>query len=44
MPAPRAHERTLAALPPKARVRFLRDPARLVEANNDLSPTPLALR
>jgi MarR family transcriptional regulator, lower aerobic nicotinate degradation pathway regulator len=42
--AARAHERTLAALEPKARARFLRDLARLVDANNELSRTPLALR
>jgi MarR family transcriptional regulator, lower aerobic nicotinate degradation pathway regulator len=42
--AARAHERTLAALDPAARIRFMRDLARLVEANNDLSRTPLNLR
>ena len=40
----RAHERTLAALSPTARSRFVRDLARLVETNNELSRTPLALR
>jgi MarR family transcriptional regulator, lower aerobic nicotinate degradation pathway regulator len=42
--AARAHERTLAALDPAARGRFMRDLARLVDANNDLSRTPLSLR
>jgi MarR family transcriptional regulator, lower aerobic nicotinate degradation pathway regulator len=42
--AARAHERTLAALSPMARTRFLRDLARIVETNNELSRTPLALR
>lgn len=42
--AARAHERTLAALAPKARARFMRDLARLVERNNDVSRTLLGLR
>ena len=41
--AARAHERTLAALPPKARARFMRDLARLVELNNNVSRTMLGL-
>jgi MarR family transcriptional regulator, lower aerobic nicotinate degradation pathway regulator len=42
--AARAHERTLAALSPVARRRFMRDLARLVAFNNDLSRTPVGLR
>jgi len=42
--AARAHERTLAALEPKARDRFLRDLARLVELNKVVGPAFLALR
>jgi MarR family transcriptional regulator, lower aerobic nicotinate degradation pathway regulator len=42
--AARAHERTLAALGSEARKRFMRDLARLVEFNNDVSRTPLSLR
>jgi MarR family transcriptional regulator, lower aerobic nicotinate degradation pathway regulator len=42
--AARAHERTLAALEPKARDRFLRDLARLVELNKVVGPALLALR
>jgi DNA-binding MarR family transcriptional regulator len=42
--AARAHERTLAALEPPARARFMRDLTRLVESNNDLSRAPLSLR
>ena len=42
--AARAHERTLAALTPKERVRFMRDLARLVAFNNDISRTPVGLR
>lgn len=42
--AARAHERTLAALKPKARERFVRDLARLVEVNKVIGPTLLALR
>jgi DNA-binding MarR family transcriptional regulator len=42
--AARAHERTLAALDPAARTRFMRDLVRLVASNNDLSRTPLGLR
>lgn len=42
--AARAHERTLAALSPTARVRFMRDLAHLVEFNNDVSRTPVGLR
>ena len=42
--AARAHERTLAALSPTARARFMRDLEHLVEANNDLSRTPVGTR
>lgn len=42
--AARAHERTLAALSPTARARFMRDLAHLVEFNNDVSRTPMGLR
>lgn len=42
--AARAHERTLAALSPTARARFMRDLAHLVEFNNGLSRTPVGLR
>ncbi len=42
--AARAHERTLAALKPKERARFMRDLARLVAFNNDISRTPVGLR
>ncbi|MBI1201079.1 MAG: MarR family transcriptional regulator [Rhodopseudomonas sp.] len=42
--AARAHERTLAALSPTARARFMRDLETLVEANNDLSRTPVGTR
>jgi DNA-binding MarR family transcriptional regulator len=42
--AARAHARTLAALKPKARAEFLRSLALLVDANNELSRTPLGLR
>lgn len=42
--AARAHERTLAALSPTARARFMRDLAHLVEFNNDLSRTPVGVR
>jgi MarR family transcriptional regulator, lower aerobic nicotinate degradation pathway regulator len=42
--AARAHERTLAALSSAARKRFMRDIARLVAFNNDVSRTPLSLR
>ncbi|HUC51652.1 MAG TPA: MarR family transcriptional regulator [Xanthobacteraceae bacterium] len=42
--AARAHERTLAALEPKARARFVRDLARLVELNKVVGPALLALR
>ena len=42
--AARAHERTLAALSPTARARFMRDLAHLVELNNDISRTPVGLR
>jgi DNA-binding MarR family transcriptional regulator len=37
----RAHERTLAALPPEDRKRFMAYLALLVETNNDLSRTPV---
>jgi MarR family transcriptional regulator, lower aerobic nicotinate degradation pathway regulator len=42
--AARAHARTLEALDPVARDRFMRDLARLVETNNEISRTPLGLR
>lgn len=42
--AARAHERTLAALKPKERARFMRDLAKLVTFNNDISRTPVGLR
>jgi MarR family transcriptional regulator, lower aerobic nicotinate degradation pathway regulator len=42
--AERAHARTLAALEPTARTRFMRDLARLVGSNNNISRTPLGLR
>lgn len=42
--AARAHERTLAALKPTARARFMRDLTQLVAFNNDLSRTPVGLR
>jgi MarR family transcriptional regulator, lower aerobic nicotinate degradation pathway regulator len=42
--AARAHARTLAALEPKARDRFVRDLARLVEVNKVVGPALLALR
>jgi DNA-binding MarR family transcriptional regulator len=42
--AARAHARTLEALDPTARDRFMRDLARLVEANNEISRTPLGLK
>jgi MarR family transcriptional regulator, lower aerobic nicotinate degradation pathway regulator len=42
--AARAHDRTLAVLGSAARTRFMRDLARLVASNNDISRTPLSLR
>jgi len=42
--AARAHERTLAALAPKARARFMRDLSKLVAFNNDISRIPVGLR
>ena len=42
--AARAHERTLAALAPKDRVRFMRDLTKLVSLNNDISRMPVGLR
>ena len=43
MPAPRARTSArLAALRPKARARFMRDLAQLVDFNNDISRTPWA--
>ncbi len=42
--AARAHERTLAALNPKDRARFMRDLSKLVAFNNDISRTPVGLR
>jgi MarR family transcriptional regulator, lower aerobic nicotinate degradation pathway regulator len=38
----RAHERTLAALPPEDRARFMAYLVLLVETNNDLSRTPVS--
>jgi len=37
----RAHERTLAALPPKDRKQFMTYLVRLVDTNNELSRTPI---
>jgi MarR family transcriptional regulator, lower aerobic nicotinate degradation pathway regulator len=42
--AARAHERTLAALAPKDRARFMRDLAKLVSLNNEISGVALGLR
>lgn len=42
--AARAHERTLAALKPAARARFMRDITRLVAFNNGISRTPVGVR
>jgi MarR family transcriptional regulator, lower aerobic nicotinate degradation pathway regulator len=42
--AARAHERTLAALAPKDRARFMRDLTKLVSLNNEISGVALALR
>jgi MarR family transcriptional regulator, lower aerobic nicotinate degradation pathway regulator len=42
--AARAHERTLAALKPAERARFMRDLTRLVAVNNDISRTPVGVR
>jgi DNA-binding MarR family transcriptional regulator len=42
--AARAHERTLAALSPKDRARFMRDLARLVSLHNEISRVPVGLR
>ncbi|AXK81237.1 MarR family transcriptional regulator [Pseudolabrys taiwanensis] len=42
--AARAHERTLAALPQKDRARFMRDLAKLVASNNEISRTPVGVR
>lgn len=42
--AARAHERTIEALPPKARERLLSDLARLVRANNDVGRATLKLK
>lgn len=39
--AARAHERTVAALPPKERERFLQSLRLLVAANNDISRSPV---
>lgn len=39
--ASRAHERTLAALPPERRERFLEDLAALVENSNSMSRSPV---
>lgn len=39
--ASRAHERTIAALPPERRERFLEDLATLVEASNSMSRSPV---
>jgi MarR family transcriptional regulator, lower aerobic nicotinate degradation pathway regulator len=39
--AARAHERTVSALPPKERARFLQALRLLVAANNDLSRSPV---
>lgn len=42
--AARAHERTLEALAQKDRARFMRDLARLVASNNEISRTPVGVR
>lgn len=42
--AARAHDRTIEALPPKARERLLSDLARLVRANNDVGRATLKLK
>jgi MarR family transcriptional regulator, lower aerobic nicotinate degradation pathway regulator len=42
--AARAHERTLAALAPKDRARFMRDLTRLVSLNSEISRMPVGLR
>jgi MarR family transcriptional regulator, lower aerobic nicotinate degradation pathway regulator len=42
--AARAHERTLAALKPAERARFMRDLTRLVAVNNDISRAPVGVR
>ncbi len=42
--AARAHERTVEALPPKARERMLTDLAKLVLANNDIGRATLRLK
>jgi MarR family transcriptional regulator, lower aerobic nicotinate degradation pathway regulator len=42
--AARAHERTLAALSPKERARFMRDLTKLVSLNNEISRMPVGLR
>ena len=43
-PALRAHDRTIAALPPDDRARFLADLRHLVDAGNDYGRAPLRLR
>jgi len=42
--AARAHERTLAALAPRDRARFMRDLTKLVSLNNEISGVALGLR
>jgi MarR family transcriptional regulator, lower aerobic nicotinate degradation pathway regulator len=42
--AARAHERTLAALAPKDRARFMRDLTKLVKLYNEISQMPAELR
>lgn len=42
--AARAHERTLAALPPKDRARFMRDLAKLVAFNDEIGSTSVGVR
>jgi len=42
--AARAHERTLAALAPKDRARFMRDLTRLVSVDNEISRMPVEVR
>jgi DNA-binding MarR family transcriptional regulator len=42
--AARAHARTLTALAPKDRARFMRDLTRLVSSNNEIGRVPVAIR
>jgi len=42
--AAQAHERTLAALAPKDRARFMRDLAKLVSSHNEIGRVPISVR